>query len=70
MLRDRMNVEVISSKFDLIGYACFSPWNCLGQSYRFSIRKGGEAVEMADPSCYPMAKSNGRTRPKSQNIVT
>ena len=41
--RDRMNVEVISSKFDLIGYACFSPLELLGADfYRFSIRKGGE----------------------------
>ena len=41
--RNRMNLEVISSKFDLIGYACFSPLELLGADfYRFSIRKGGE----------------------------
>ena len=37
------NFQIISTKFDLIGYACFSPLELLGADfYRFSIRKGGE----------------------------
>ena len=44
MLQNNNNkIEIISSKFDLIGYACFSPLELLGADfYRFSIKKGGE----------------------------
>ena len=42
-LGEGTNVDIFSSKFDLIGYATFSPNECLGADfYRFSIKKGGE----------------------------
>lgn len=50
---DNDSVGVISSKFDLIGYACFSPLELLGVDfYRFSIRKGG-AVHGNTLSLFP-----------------
>ena len=69
--RNHINLEVISSKFDLIGYACFSPLELLGVDfYRFQFEKEAKYAETPSPCpCHPVAKSNGRARIQSPRIL-